>query len=442
MLSQADNEFLTRSGPGTPMGELLRRFWMPALLSEELPERDGPPKKIRILGEDLLAFRATDGRVGIVEPHCPHRGAGLYYGRNEECGLRCAFHGWKFDVDGNCLDQPNLPDKNKYPAGVKAKAYKTIERGGLVFVYMGERAVPPPLPEIDAIMIDNPDDRNIALTHRECNWLQAVEGDIDTSHLGFLHAGHIDATKMDPNDAATYSVLNKSPAINVSEMPFGTMYSAQRAAMAGHEHHRFASFIFPFWVVYPSDRMERNLSANAWVPINDEHTMIFNIDLQRANGRFKSLRYADGSIIPGLARPLEYLPRTTDWMGRWRPVKNRSNDHGLDREMQRRGESYTGIVGIPLQDQAIQETMDTIIDRTQEHLASSDRMVMLTRRVLLNAVKDYEDTGKLPAVLDDPSLCRKARGGDVISPAGTDWLEAYEDAMTAAHGPARNIAAE
>jgi hypothetical protein len=147
-------------------------------------------------------------------------------------------------------------------------------------------------------------------------------------------------------------------------------------------------------------------------------------------------------VLLALTGPLQYLPRTNDWMGRWRPVMNRSNDHGLDREMARRGESYTGIVGIPLQDQAIQETMDPIIDRSKEHLAASDRMVMLTRRVLLKAVTDYEQTGKLPAVLDDPSLCRQARGGDLVSAAGTDWLDAYEQAMTAAHGPARNVAAE
>jgi phenylpropionate dioxygenase-like ring-hydroxylating dioxygenase large terminal subunit len=440
MITPAQNEMLTRVGRATPMGKFMRQFWIPACLSSELVA-DGPQMRLMLLGEKLIAFRDTGGRVGLMDHRCPHRLASLFLGRNEHHGIRCAYHGWKFDVDGNCLDQPNLPDKTRYPAGIKATAYKTAESGGLVFVYMGERASAPGLPQIEPIMAE-PDDRNIALTQRDCNWLQALEGDIDTSHLAFLHGGHIDASRMDPNDAATYTVMNKSPHINISEMPYGTMYSASREAMAGQEHHRFASFIFPFWVTYPSDRLERNLSANAWVPIDDEHTMIFNIDLQRANGRFKSLRYADGSIIPGLARPLEYLPRTTDWMGRWRPVKNRSNDHGLDREMQRRGESYTGIVGIPLQDQAIQETMDTIIDRTQEHLASSDRMVMLTRRVLLNAVKDYEDTGKLPAVLDDPSLYRKARGGDVISPAGTDWLEAYEDAMTAAHGPARNIAAE
>src|SRR5205085_1829597 len=151
---------------------------------------------------------------------------------------------------------------------------------------------------------------------------------------------------------------------------------------------------------------------------------------------------ADGTVVPGLARPLEYLPRTSDWMGRWRPVKNKSNDHVLDRGMQHRGESYTGIVGIPLQDQAIQKTMEPIIDRTQEHLASSDRMVMLTRRVLLRAVRDYEETGKLPEVLDNPSLSRHARGGDVIAPKGTDWLDAYEDTMTAIHGPGRSVAAE
>jgi len=441
MISEAENELLTRVGRKTPMGKFMRQFWIPACLSSEL-EADGPQMRLMLLGEKLIAFRDTAGRVGIMDHLCPHRLASLFLGRNEDHGIRCAYHGWKFDVDGNCLDQPNLPDKNKYPAGVKAKAYKTTERGGMVFVYMGERAEAPPFPEIEAAITTNPDDRNIALTHRECNWLQAVEGDIDTSHLGFLHAGCVDPSKMDPNDAATYTVLNKAPQIHVSEMPFGTMYSASRAAMEGHEHHRFACFIFPFWVCYPSDRLERNLSANAWVPINDEHTMIFNIDLQRASGKFKSMRYADGSPVPGLARPLEYLPRTNDWMGRWRPVKNKSNDHGLDRGMQRRGESYTGIVGIPLQDQAIQETMDPIIDRTQEHLASSDRMVMLTRRALLKAVRDYQETGRLPAVLDDPALCRQARGGDVISAAGTDWLDAYEDAMTAAHGPARGVAAE
>src|SRR5712671_56178 len=155
MTTQADSETLTRVGAGTLVGDMMREYWVPAAMSSEL-KVGGDPMRLMLLGEKLIAFRDTGGRVGIFDHRCPHRCASLFLGRNEDHGLRCAYHGWKFDVDGNCLDQPNLPDKNKYPAGVKAKAYKTIERGGLVFVYMGERAVPPPLPEIEAIMIDNP----------------------------------------------------------------------------------------------------------------------------------------------------------------------------------------------------------------------------------------------------------------------------------------------
>jgi phenylpropionate dioxygenase-like ring-hydroxylating dioxygenase large terminal subunit len=427
MTTAAENEILTRVGRGTPMGSFMRQFWIPACLSSEL-KSDQPPMRLMLLGEKLIAFRDSAGRVGIFDHRCPHRCASLFMGRNEENGLRCVYHGWKFDVDGNCLDQPNLPEKRRFTDRVKAVAYKTVERGGIVFMYMGERAVAPPLPDIEAIQAE-PDDRNIALTQRDCNWLQAVEGDVDTSHLGFLHAGCIDASKMDPNDAATYTVLNKAPEIYAVERPYGTMYCASRPAMPGFDHNRFASFIFPFWVLYPSDRLEKNRSANAWVPIDDEHTMIFNVDLQRASGRFKSLRYADGTAIPGLARPLEYLPRTTDWMGRWRPAMNQSDDYGLDREKQRLGESFSGIVGIPLQDQAVQENMGSIVDRTLETLAPSDLMVVLTRRALAQAVRAYQKAGELPAVLDDPSLCRGARGGDILSPTGTNWLKAYDQAI-------------
>ena len=440
MMTAADNETLVRVGPGTVMGEFMRQFWVPACLSSELAA-NGPQMRLLLLCEKLIAFRDAAGRVGIMDHLCPHRRASFFFGRNEGDGLRCGYHGWKFDVHGNCMDQPNLPEKKRYPAGTKSRAYRTTERAGIVYVYMGQRDVPPELPEIEPT-IGEPDDRNVALTQRDCNWMQALEGDIDTSHLGFLHGGCVDPARMDPNDAATYTVLNKAPEINVSEMPFGTMYAASRDAMAGHEHHRFASYIFPFWVTYPSDRLERNLSANAWVPIDDEHTMIFNIDRQRAAGQQKSMSYADGTPVQGLARPLEYLPRTSDWMGRWRPVPRQENDYFLDREAQLRGESYSGIIGIPLQDQAIMESMGPIVDRTQEHLGSSDRMVMVTRRVLLKAAKDYQATGALPPVLDNPALCRQARGGDTIVPAGTDWLDAYWRAMTAVHGPGLREPAE
>jgi len=187
MISVAENELLTRVGRNTPMGKFMRQFWIPACLSSEL-QADGPQMRLMLLGEKLIAFRDTAGRVGIFDHLCPHRLASLFLGRNEDHGLRCAYHGWKFDVDGNCLDQPNLPDKNKYPAGVKAKAYKTTERGGMVFVYMGDRAEAPPFPEIEAVITPIPDDRNVALTHRECNWLQALEGDIEPHTWAFCTA--------------------------------------------------------------------------------------------------------------------------------------------------------------------------------------------------------------------------------------------------------------
>jgi hypothetical protein len=212
--------------------------------------------------------------------------------------------------------------------------------------------------------------------------------------------------------------------------------------MPGFEHMRFASFVFPFWVAWPTDRFELNRTINAWVPIDDEHTMIFNIDLQRAGGSVKSMRYADGTVIPGTTRPLEYLPRTNDWMGRWRSVYNRGNDHGIDREKQRSGESFSGIVGIPLQDQALQENMGPIVDRSFETLAASDRMVVLTRRALLQAATAYQESGTLPPVLDNPSLCRAARGGDLVAPAGTSWLDAYDTALAKLNPNATVRAAE
>jgi hypothetical protein len=162
--------------------------------------------------------------------------------------------------------------------------------------------------------------------------------------------------------------------------------------------------------------------------------MIFNIDLERKNGREKKLRYKDGSKIAGLARPLDYLPNTTDWKGRWRPRADASNDYDIDREMQRNGDSYTGIIGIPLQDQAIQESMGHQVDRTLEHLATSDRMVIVTRRAMLDAAIEWRDKKVLPEMVDNPELCREARGGDILVPYGTDWLEGYEKKMAELKG--------
>ena len=190
MTSAAEGALLTRVGPGTPLGTLMREDWVPALLSSELVA-DGAPVRLRLLGENLIGFRDTSGRVGIMDHRCPHRCASMFFGRNEENGLRCAYHGWKFDVDGNCLDMPNVPKHQAFPQKVKAKAYPSVERNGLVWTYMGAREVPPPMPCFEAAMLPV-EQMNLFMVQRECNWLQALEGDVDTSHFGFLHIGAVD----------------------------------------------------------------------------------------------------------------------------------------------------------------------------------------------------------------------------------------------------------
>jgi phenylpropionate dioxygenase-like ring-hydroxylating dioxygenase large terminal subunit len=205
MLSAADNDYMCRVGPGTPMGNLMRQYWLPALISTELPEPDCAPTRLRLLGENLIAFRATSGVVGIVANACPHRGASLFFGRNEEEGLRCVYHGWKFDVTGQCVDMPSEPAESNFRSKVRAIAYPTQERGGVIWCYMGSREVLPPLPDLEPNM--QPDGQySVQKVFRDCNWVQGLEGDIDTSHLAFLHLGAVKPETARPGSMDYYTV--------------------------------------------------------------------------------------------------------------------------------------------------------------------------------------------------------------------------------------------
>ena len=255
MTTAAENDIFARVGPGTVMGNFLRQFWVPACMSSEL-ERGGGPMRLMLLGEKLIAFRDGNGRVGIFDHRCPHRCASLFFGRNEKDGLRCVYHGWKFDAEGNCLEMPNLPEDQRFESKVKATAYRTTERAGLVYVYMGAREVAPPLPDIEATLCP-PEYAQTVLTQRDCNWMQALEGDIDTSHSGFLHTGSVDPDDLEPGQVSRFSITQKSPRILVQEMPYGAMYTAERAADPGFNYHRMAHFIMPFWVAYPADGDDR-----------------------------------------------------------------------------------------------------------------------------------------------------------------------------------------
>jgi phenylpropionate dioxygenase-like ring-hydroxylating dioxygenase large terminal subunit len=429
MATGSDSEILTRVGPGTPMGTLMREYWIPAALSSEL-KADSPPTRLMLLGEKLLAFRDTEGRVGIIDHTCPHRCASLFFGRNEEGGIRCAYHGWKFDVEGNCLDMPNVPAHLASADKVKVKAYPAVERNGLVWAYMGPRAVPPPLPMFEAVLVD-PAEQVLFAVQRECNYLQALEGDIDTSHFSFLHAGKVSADEADPTSQGRYALINPAPEYHVADTDWGTMYAAYRPAEEGQTYWRFAHFLFPFWTLPPDGFFQDHIVARAWVPMDDTHTMFFHVSWKKNTSGLRKLK--DGSPIVGFAMGNKYRPNDTSWFGRWRLEANEGNDYLMDREVQQSG-SYTGIEGIHLQDQAITESMGGITDHSKEHLVVSDLMIARTRRRLLQAARAAE-SGVTPPGVDHPEIFAGARSGDFVGPNTIGWLQAYGDEMRASVNP-------
>jgi len=429
MVSAQDHELLTRVGPGTPMGRLMREYWLPACMSSELAA-DGAPLRLMLLGEKLIAFRDSSGRVGIMDHRCPHRCASLFFGRNEEDGIRCIYHGWKFDVDGNCLDQPNVPPHQSFAAKVKAKAYKAVERGGVIWAYMGARAKAPPLPALEPLLL--PEAKTMTRwALRNCNWLQAIEGEVDTSHFGFLHEGKADPDQYPPGDIHRYVLMNRTPDYHVADTPWGTMYAAYRPADPGNLYYRVAQFVFPFWAMIPNASFGNHVVARAWVPMDDTHTM------------FTHFAWSDGAMSLATRRPnpavgatqdFRYLPNTTDWHGRWRLVQNEANDYEIDRAVQRTS-SFTGINGIHVQDQMATESMGPIVDHGFENLAASDLMITRTRQRLLHAVRALAESGTAPPGVDDPEVVLGAHSGDFVAPATMPWNEAYAQQIRGSVNP-------
>src|SRR5947208_8413270 len=289
MLSREDNEFLSRIGPGMPMGDLMRQYWQPAVLSSELPERDGPPLRVRLLGEELIAFRDTNGRVGLLGANCPHRGAPLYFARNEDCGLRCIYHGWKFDVEGRCLETPNAPGDRDIRGKVRAKSYRVVEKNGIVWTYMGPLAEAPALPELGWTEVPV-DHKLMTKQYLECNYAQALEGDLDPSHISFLHSpldptgpGDYQGSAGVPlsdrylTDAAlepSIKAHEKVPQMFVRKTDYGLIVGARRDAGSERAYWRFTQLVLPFYVFVPGS-VDSPLHCNAWVPVDDEHTLVW-----------------------------------------------------------------------------------------------------------------------------------------------------------------------
>jgi len=411
MLSKEENQLLCRVGPGTPMGTLMRLYWVPGVLSKELPEPGGRPLRVRLLGEDLIAFRDSSGRVGVVANNCPHRGASLFFGRNEEDGLRCVYHGWKFDVSGRCVDMPNEPAESNFRDKVAAHAYRAEERNGVIWIYMGpSQSDAPPLPQLEANMLAD-GDWNLSVFQRECNYMQALEGDIDTGHTVFLHTGAMQASSAPAGSWGEYALRDRAPRFEAVDTEAGTMYTAYRHIDPDRTYHRIAQFLFPFYAMIPTGVLGLEVRVRAWVPIDDGHT--FGLSMTKFNPQRR------------LFDPTVLKPNTSDWYGRFRPEARAENDYQIDRERQRRMESYTGLPSITLEDQAVTESMGEIYNRSEEHLGTTDVMIIRTRKRLIDAARALRDHGALPPCVGDPGLYATRTGG-IILPRDSSWVEGSE----------------
>jgi phenylpropionate dioxygenase-like ring-hydroxylating dioxygenase large terminal subunit len=423
MLTHEDNEILCRVGSGTPMGELLRQYWMPVLFSWEI-EADGPPRRMRLLSEDLIAFRDSFGRVGMLDEHCPHRGASLFFGRNEEDGLRCVYHGWKFDVSGACMDMPSEPPESSFKGKIHHASYPCQERGGLIWVYMGPRTEPPPLPDLEFNML--PEDHvAIHKNLQDCNWMQGLEGNIDSSHLSFLH------TRLTPDGDAGFGggggrglyFRSKTTRMEVMPTDYGVTYAAGREEEPGTVYWRVTQFLLPIWGMFaPVSPAECPMQW--WIPLDDYHVMKWDVRWNPTRPMTPEERARFTAGDPG-----GYVLQTSDPLQQWRLTADLSNDYLMDYEAQRT-RRYSGVPSVNLQDKAALESMGPLVDRAREHLGTTDAMIIQVRRRLINAAKALRDHGTIPPGVDDPDVYR-VRTATVVLPTGENWIDRAHDYLRA-----------
>jgi phthalate 4,5-dioxygenase oxygenase subunit len=420
-MTSEENELLTRIGPGTPMGELFRRYWIPALFSDDLPGPDCPPVRVRLLGEDLVAFRDTADQIALVEQHCPHRGASLFFGRNEEGGLRCVFHGWKFDVRGNCVDMPSEPPESNFKDKIHLKAYPGHDLGGLIWVYMGPPELMPGLPELEWALIPQ-EHRYLSRRLQECNYLQAMEGGIDSAHVSFLHRHDLRSDSLHVGEGAELTRATDAR-FEVVETKGGMIIGVRRPAQAGQLYWRITQWVMPFHTMIPPYG-ENALNGHAWVPIDDENAMswCFTHHPTRALSEHELELMRDGGGIH-----VKLIPES------FRPVINKDNDYMIDRGAQRAHESYCGVAGIAMQDAAIQESMGPIQDRSKENLVSTDNGVIMARirlrKAALAAAQGREPDGIDPAT-------HAVRSASIVLPGNLSFIDAAAEALKAREGVA------
>lgn len=384
MITPDDNDLLCLVEGDVPMGAIMRQHWIPACMSEEVAERDGKPVRVRLLGEDLVVFRDTEGRLGAIDEFCRHRGASLAFGRNEDCGLRCLYHGWKFDVNGNVMDMPSEPNAGEaLKADAKLKSYPTRESGGFVWLWMGAAEnvaefEPPAWASVPGEKI------SIVKIHTSCNWAQVLEGSIDSAHSSSLHSSNMPPAEVDGAKATATSwprpSNDKAPRIRFDKTDYGFRYAAVRTPIIdpeGKDYIRNTLFVAPFTVIIPPN--DQYKLAQMLIPMDDSNTMFYWIAFHETKGinQDEWRRFCGAEI-------------GVDIDENFRKIRNLDNMFLQDREAMKQGD-FTGIYGIPAQDMAMWESMGPIADRTKDYLGVSDGAVAQFRRIMIAAAKDVQD---------------------------------------------------
>jgi phthalate 4,5-dioxygenase len=413
MLTAEENDLLCLVEGDAPMGQIFRRHWLPACLSEEIPEPDGAPVRVSLLGERLVAFRDSEGRVGLVDEFCPHRRASLFFGRNEECGLRCLYHGWKIDVGGNVLEMSSEPQASGFAQKVKHKAYPTRECAGFVWTFMGPAAE---MPEFQPpAFLPAPDTKvSIAKIHVACNWAQILEGAIDSAHSSTLHSSDMLPARIDGAKATDQNWLrpstDKAPRLEIEETQFGFRYAALRRPIqnsATHHYVRMTTFIAPYTVVIP--------------PNNLYKIAILHVPCGNTNTAFHFIAFG-GATTPDQESWRKFCGAQTgiDVDSQFRKFRTCENNYLQDRSSMKLG-NFTGIRGIPNQDIAMWETMGPIADRSRDRLGASDVAIVTFRRMMVDAARHVQAGGSAIGAGEPGTQHILLQGFEGIVPKGWDW---------------------
>lgn len=413
MLTREENDLLTRVEGNAPMARLMRQHWTPICLIEEVKDRDGTPLLVEVLGERYVAFRDTEGRVGLLDELCPHRKASLVLGRNEECGLRCLYHGWKMDVEGNVVAMSSEPPESPLMSKVSHRAYPVREWGGFVWAWFGDREQ---VPEFDPPAFAPTEDTPMAILKIRipANWAQIHEGQIDSAHSSSLHSSDMVPARVEraaADDRSWYRPsTDKSPRLQVQTTGYGFHYAAIRKPIknaATHNYLRITEFVAPYYSLIPPNSSYN--VASVIVPINDRETAFHFIawgkDACPSTEEWRKFNYAR----PGI-----------DLNEKWEPVRTLENLFMQDRQAMKLG-NFTGIKGIPNQDIAMWVSMGAIVDRTNDVLGASDLAIVEFRRLMVDAARSVAEGGAAIGTQEPRLPQARISSREGVFPKTVDW---------------------